>query len=270
MIARMAPSDVTYSSYLRIHDLLKLQNPISRPEKHDEMHFIVVHQAFEVWFRLLLHETATIAAYLDEARVHDAIHLFTRCNSILKLFQPMLEVVETMTPTDFLTFRDLLKPASGFQSFQFRELEFLSGLRDERYVKMFDGDDEAQARLRRRLAEPTIWDHFLNTLRRRSLPVGDDAQVLASLVRIYKEAEFADLRALCEAMIQYDEHFSLWREHHIRMAERMIGRKSGTGLKTVEYSFGQTRSFGTEGVEYLATTLRKRFFPLLWQARTEM
>lgn len=264
------PADITYASYLRVKDLLRLQQPVSSPAIHDEMHFIVVHQAFELWFKLALHEADTIAASLREGRLHEAAHLFKRINAIVRLFQPMVTVIETMTPSDFLKFRDLLKPASGFQSFQFRELEFLSGVRDERYVKMFDDDPESQERLRRRLQEPTLWDHFLETLRRRGLDVKDEASQRAAVLRIYREDALADLRALCELMIEYDELFSLWREHHVRMAERMIGRKPGTGLKTVEYSFGATRSFGTQGVEYLATTVTKRFFPLLWQARTEL
>lgn len=265
-----APLDITYSSYLKVKELLTLQRPVSQPPIHDEMHFIVVHQAFELWFKLALHEADTIAASLRGGRIHEAAHLFKRINTIVRLFQPMVAVIETMTPSDFLKFRDLLKPASGFQSFQFRELEFLSGVRDERYLKMFDDDPESQERLRRRLREPALWDHFLETLKLRGLDVKDEKAQRASIVRIYREDPLADLRALCELIIEYDEAFSLWREHHVRMAERMIGRKAGTGEKTVEYSFGQTRSFGTQGVEYLSSTLHKRFFPLLWQARTEL
>jgi tryptophan 2,3-dioxygenase len=130
----------------------------------------------------------------------------------------MVSVIETMTPTDFLKFRDRLRPASGFQSGQFRELEFLCGVRDERYIKMFEGNPAAQARLKKRLGEKPIWDHFVGALARRGLKVGDEAAQRAAIVTAYQDDSFADIRALCEAMINYDELFSLWREHHVRMA----------------------------------------------------
>ena len=266
-----APSDITYGSYLKIRELLELQKPLSRPESHDEMHFIVVHQVFELWFRLMLYEVRAIGGHLEAGRVAPATHLFKRLNSILTVFQPQIEVIETMTPTDFLKFRDLLKPASGFQSVQFRELEFLSGSRDERYLRMFEGEDDAQARLKSALVAPTLWEHFRALLKSRGLEFATDAAEIQSIVRIYSEDAHADLRALCEEMIQYDKLFSLWREHHVRMAERMIGMKPGTGQKSVAYSFGDKAGpMGTMGVEYLQRTLTKRFFPVLWAARSEL
>jgi len=154
---------------------------------------------------------------------------------------------------------------------QFRELEFLSGARDERYLKMFEGDAEAQGRLRDALSAPSLWDHFRVLLKSRGLPSAAGADELKAVVRIYREEALADLRGLCEEMIQYDKLFSLWREHHVRMAERMIGMKAGTGQKAVEYSFGgKAGPMGTMGVEYLQRTLTKRFFPALWAARSEM
>jgi tryptophan 2,3-dioxygenase len=265
-----APSDITYSSYLKIRELLELQKPLSRPESHDEMHFIVIHQVFELWFRLMIFEIRAITGHLDAGRVSAAAHLFKRLNSILTVFQPQIEVIETMTPTDFLKFRDLLKPASGFQSVQFRELEFLSGSRDERYLRMFEGEEDAQARLKAALVAPTIWDHFRGLLKSRAFDVATEAAEVQAVVRIYREDAHADLRALCEEMIQYDKLFSLWREHHVRMAERMIGMKAGTGQKSVTYSFGDKAGpMGTMGVEYLQRTLTKRFFPVLWAARSE-
>jgi tryptophan 2,3-dioxygenase len=265
-----SPSDVSYGSYLKIPELLKLQEPLSKPESHDEMHFIVIHQVFELWFRLMLHEAKAIGEYLDAGRAGDASHLFKRLNAILAVFFPQIEVIETMTPGDFLKFRDILKPASGFQSFQFRELEFLSGARDERYLRMFEGDAQAQERLKAALKAPTLWQRFLSLLASRGFDVATEAAEVKSVVRIYREEAHADLRALCEDMIQYDKLFSLWREHHVRMAERMIGMKPGTGQKTVAYSFGEkTGPMGTLGVEYLQRTLTKRFFPALWAARSE-
>ena len=266
-----APSDISYGSYLKIPELLELQKPLSRPESHDEMHFIVLHQVFELWFRLMLYELRSIADHLDAGRVAPASHLFKRLNAILAVFFPQIEVIETMTPGDFLKFRDLLKPASGFQSVQFRELEFLSGSRDERYLRMFEGDSDAQGRLKSAMAAPTIWERFRGLLKSRGLDVSTEAAEIKSLVRIYREDAHADLRALCEDMIQYDKLFSLWREHHVRMAERMIGMKPGTGQKAVAYSFGEKAGpMGTMGVEYLQKTLTKRFFPALWAARSEL
>jgi tryptophan 2,3-dioxygenase len=219
----------------------------------------------------MLHEARAISEHLEAGRVAPASHLFRRLNAILAVFFPQIEVIETMTPGDFLKFRDLLKPASGFQSFQFRELEFLSGARDERYLKMFEGDEQAQSRLKAALAAPTIWRQFMKLLASRGFDVASEAAEVKSIVKIYRDEQYADLRALCEDMIQYDKLFSLWREHHVRMAERMIGMKPGTGQKSVAYSFGEkTGPMGTMGVEYLQKTLSKRFFPALWAARSEL
>jgi len=273
MRVRMAetPADVSYGSYLKVPELLNLQQPISKPESHDEMHFIVIHQVFELWFRLMLYEARSIGEHLEGGRIAAASHLFKRLNAILAVFFPQIEVIETMTPGDFLKFRDILKPASGFQSVQFRELEFLSGVRDERYLKMFEGDEDAQKRLRAAMTSPSLWDHFKTLLKSRGFDVTTPEAEIRSIVRIYREEAHADLRALCEDMIQYDKLFSLWREHHVRMAERMIGMKPGTGQKTVAYSFGEkTGPMGTMGVEYLQRTLSKRFFPALWAARSEL
>jgi tryptophan 2,3-dioxygenase len=265
------PTDVTYASYLKIPELLALQKTLSRPESHDELHFIIIHQVFELWFKLMVFEARAIGGHLDAGRVPDAVHLFRRLNAILAVFLPQIEVIETMKPTDFLKFRDLLKPASGFQSVQFRELEFLSGARDERYLRMFEGDAGAQGRLRDALSAPSLWEHFRVLLKARGLPADAGAEELKAVVRIYREEAHADLRGLCEEMIQYDKLFSLWREHHVRMAERMIGMKAGTGQKAVAYSFGgKAGPMGTMGVEYLQRTLSKRFFPVLWAARSEL
>jgi len=266
-----APRDITYGSYLKIPELLELQQTVSTPECHDEMHFIVIHQVFELWFRLMLYEVRSIGDHLEAGRAAPASHLFRRLNAILAVFQPQIEVIETMTPGDFLKFRDLLKPASGFQSVQFRELEFLSGSRDERYLKMFEGDADAQGRLKAAMAAPTLWQRFLSLLASRGFDVATETAEVKSVVRIYREDAHADLRALCEDMIQYDKLFSLWREHHVRMAERMIGMKPGTGQKAVAYSFGEKAGpMGTMGVEYLQRTLTKRFFPALWAARSDL
>src|SRR5215471_7827077 len=248
--------DLDYKGYLRLEDLLDLQHPLADPNCHDEMLFIIIHQVFELWFRLMIHEVDRIFVLLDNDDTLESERLIRRLKSIVRLFIPKLSVLETMIPSDFIKFRDLLKPASGFQSFQFREVEFASGLKEDRYLAVFRSDSAAVARLRKRLDEPAIWDRFVALLARRGLDVSNEQRQIQTIVRIYRGGGDHDLRMLCEAMIEYDEMFSLWREHHIRMAQRMIGGKAGP--------------LGTMGVDYLASTLNKRFFPILWAARTAM
>jgi tryptophan 2,3-dioxygenase len=175
-----------------------------------------------------------------------------------------------MLPSDFIEFRDRLRPASGFQSVQFREIEFASGSKDRHYFSMFKGDPGATARLEKRFSEPTFWDHFVGLLRRQGYNVNDEPSQRQAIVKIYRRDGDHSLRILCEAMIEYDEMFSLWREHHVRMVQRMIGSKAGTGQAIVESTYGKSSPMGTIGVEYLIQTLKKKFFPVLWAARTEM
>lgn len=262
--------DLDYKGYLKLSDLLELQRPLADPACHDEMLFIVIHQVFELWFRLMIHEVDQVLALLDQDDPREAERLVRRLTSIVRLFIPKLSVLETMIPSDFIKFRDLLKPASGFQSFQFREVEFASGLKDARYISMFHSDAEALARLQKRFDEPTLWDRFILLLKRRGFDVHDEASQIKTIVEIYRRGGDHDLRMLAEAMIEYDEMFSLWREHHVRMAQRMIGSKPGTGQKLAEQTYGKAGPLGTMGVDYLASTLNKRFFPILWAARTEM
>jgi tryptophan 2,3-dioxygenase len=262
--------DLDYKGYLRLEELLNLQHPLAKPGSHDETLFIVVHQVFELWFRLMLHELDKVFELLRQDDVRESERLIRRLTAIVRLFIPKLSVLETMIPSDFIQFRDLLKPASGFQSFQFREIEFASGLKDRRYIGMFKGDAEATARLEKRMAEPVLWDAFVDLLRQRGFKVEGEAEQQKAIVEIYRRDGDHDLRMLCEAMIEYDEMFSLWREHHVRMAQRMIGMKAGTGQKILESTYGKAGPMGTMGVEYLASTLAKRFFPILWTARTEM
>lgn len=271
MATKESPGDdLDYKSYLKLEELLNLQKPLARPECHDETLFIVVHQVFELWFRLMIHELDKILALLDEGNIRQSERLIRRLTSIVRLFIPKLSVLETMTPSDFIQFRDLLKPASGFQSYQFREIEFASGLKDRRYIGMFSSDPEATARLEERFAAPTMWDRFVGMLKNMGYSVADDAEQQKAIVSIYQKGGDHDLQMLCEAMIEYDEMFSLWREHHVRMAQRMIGSKAGTGQKILETTYGKAGPMGTMGVEYLSHTLSKRFFPILWSARTEM
>ncbi len=167
-----------------------------------------------------------------------------------------------------MEFRSRLRPASGFQSRQFREVEFLSGLKDPRYLRSFEEEPEDYAVLRRRLEEPTVWDAFVGLLRRRGLLVGSEAELLHTLIRIHREPELADLNELCEALLDYDEAFSHWRHRHVLMVERIIGARPGTGQEDVQRTVGSPDRNYFSGVDYLRTTLSKKFFPLLWEART--
>jgi tryptophan 2,3-dioxygenase len=262
--------EIDYKGYLKLEELLKLQQPLADPPCHDETLFIIIHQVFELWFKLVLHEIDKIMEMLDQDDVIESERLIRRLTSIVRLFIPKLSVLETMMPSDFIQFRDRLRPASGFQSLQFREIEFVCGLKDRKYIGMFRNDPSASARLEKRINEPSFWDHFAASLGRQGYRVDSEESQRQSIVAIYKRDGDHAVRVLCEAMIEYDEMFSLWREHHIRMVQRMIGSKPGTGQQIIESTYGKTSPMGTIGVEYLAQTLNKKFFPVLWAARTEM
>lgn len=252
-------NEMDYNDYLHVPDLLSLQHPLSRPPHHDELLFITIHQAFELWFKQLIHEIETAREALQNAHLARALHALRRCVAVQRLLIDQIHLLETMDPVDFLAFRDHLKPASGFQSLQFREIEFLSGLHDPEYLSFFRHRPAMVKRLRQRLAEPDLRDAYLEAVRAEGLALphdATDAQALAQALRpVYEHA--ADHQALhdvSEALLEFDEAFSLWRDHHVRVVERIIGFKRGTG--------------GSTGAGYLRTTLGKRFFPFLWDVRT--
>ncbi|HET6203157.1 MAG TPA: tryptophan 2,3-dioxygenase family protein [Planctomycetota bacterium] len=262
-------ADLSYASYLRIPELLSQQRCISDPPEHDEVQFIVVHQVFELWFKLILHELDAVSARLAGAGdedVREATRLLGRVAAIEEVLQRSLHVLETMRPIDFLRFRDRLKPASGFQSAQFREVEFLAGVRDESLLLLFRGDATAEARLRRRLEEPSLGERFFEALRRRGFdaPAGEGARAarIAALRRIYEEPARWPLEyALAESLAEFDEQLTLWRQHHVAMVERVIGGKVGTGAAVTG---------AREGVRYLRTTLERKGIPELWEVRTSI
>jgi len=264
---------LTYATYLKLRELLSIQQRLT--EAHDELQFIVIHQAFELWFKLLLFELESTRAALFEGDIRGALHLLRRTHAIVRMLTAGWPVIETMRPIDFLEFRSELKPASGFQSLQFREIECLSGARDPRYLQVFSDDPKDAEALRTRLAEPTLWDAFVAVLRSRGLPTADSDALLQTIIRIAKRAESEDLYELAEALLEYDLLFSAWRQRHVLMAERMIGARPGTGETWVAQVIGESRPAGAaggveyfSGVHYLKATLSKRFFPLLWEART--
>ena len=261
-------STLSYNKYLKVPDLIGLQECLSDPLHHDELLFITIHQAYELWFKQVLHELDAAMVTMNEDRLAAAAHTMRRVVEIEKLLITQIHILETMTPINFLEFRDQLNPASGFQSMQFREIEFASGHKQENILNEFRADEFAYARLRKRFEAPSLGDGFFAALRGRGFdaPENDNTldederrkpyrkrtqavlEILTHFERRYEEFQLA------EALLEHDEYFSLWRSHHIKMVERMVGTKRGTG--------------GSEGVGYLRTTLDKRFFPELWEART--
>jgi tryptophan 2,3-dioxygenase len=249
---------LTYGSYLQLATLLSAQQLQSGPPAHDELLFITIHQAFELWFKQLLHEASTARDAIAAEQLWWAQHLLNRMHVIERVLIAQVDILETMTPQDFLKFREMLAPASGFQSVQFRELEFVSGSKDPSFVARFRGlTDEETSRLRRRLAEPTLWDVFVDLVAKRGLPAGSDPELIASLRKVAHDREsYAEIWELAEALLQHDELAAAWRHRHVTMVERMIGRKSGTG--------------GSSGAGYLRSRLGLRYYPLLWDLRSAL
>jgi tryptophan 2,3-dioxygenase len=258
---------LTYSNYLRVDDLLQLQQPRSDGPEHDEMLFIVIHQVYELWFKEILHETDRVKRLLEADEPHRAQHTLKRILTILKVLVAQLDILETMTPLEFLSFRARLDAASGFQSDQFRQLEFVLGRKSPHAITRFAEGSRARAALQRRFDEPTIWDAFLRYLSREGYPV--PAQLLVRdvtapiepseeiqqiLLRVYrtdpKNSE------VCERFVDLDEGVQEWRYRHVKMVERTIGAKPGTG--------------GSTGAAYLQTTVGAPLYPDLWAIRSRL
>lgn len=262
--------ELSYGSYLRVADILAQQQLRSDPAQHDELLFIVIHQVYELWFKQILHEVDGVVARLQRDDVLGATRLVRRCIEIQRVLVSQITVLETMSPTDFLTFRDHIMPASGFQSAQFREIEFVSGLKDPGMLVHARPTPDERARLQARLDNPSVREVMYDVFRRRGfdLPVAPDdadevakntahARRVSQLATIYRDqANHFDLFLLCEALVEYDEMFTLWRLRHVQMVERVIGWKPGTG--------------GSSGAAYLRTTVERKFFPELWDLRTHL
>ena len=249
---------LTYGSYLQLPALLTAQRPESRPPAHDELLFITIHQVYELWFKQLLFEAEAARDAMFDDAVWVAKHLLKRIHAIERVLVDQLPVLETMTPQDFLAFRQHLAPASGFQSVQFRELEFLSGAKDPSFVQRFRGlTEEERARLARRLEEPTLWDAFVALLGRHGLAVESQEALQASLRAAASDRDrYFDVWELAEALIEHDELAITWRARHVLMVERVIGTKAGTG--------------GSSGGAYLRSRLPLRYYPLLWDLRSHL
>ncbi len=229
---------------------------MSDPPAHDELLFITVHQVYELWFKQLLFELESVRDAMLEYRGGRARHLLQRAHAIERVLIEQIPVLETMSPQDFLEFRMHLAPASGFQSVQFREIEFLSGLKDEEYLKRLSLGERELAALRRRLEEPSVWDAFCELLEKAglSMPVDDPEVRRASLLEMARDPAYEAEYELSEDLMTHDGLFRMWRQRHVLMVERQIGSKTGTG--------------GSTGAAYLRTTLDKRFFPELWELRS--
>ncbi len=259
--------DLTYTSYLHLDDLLKLQQPRSRPPEHDEMLFIIVHQAYELWFKLQLHEFEQINREFSANELHRAVAGFKRARTIMKVMVEQVDIVETLTPMSFRSFRDRLEHASGFQSVQFRELEFLLGYKRADMLRFHAPDSPGYRRLNQRLHERSVNDHFYDFLARHgvtipaelrarevTLPTVADPKVEEGVLRLYQRQP--DMEILFELMTDFDEGFQEWRYRHIKLVERSIGSKRGTG--------------GSLGVEFLKKSLFLPVFPDLWAIRHKL
>lgn len=263
-------TDLTYNDYLKIPELLSLQIPESNPPHHDETLFIIIHQAYELWFKQILHELESARKVMTEPNVLKAHHYVRRTVQIMRLLVQQIHILETMTPADFLVFRDRLNPASGFQSLQFRELEFLMGLKEPSYFHYFKNRPEMIQKLETRMKEPDIRQTYYVMLRKLGFKIPENAaeietsgtdeqkeQVLNVLADLYRKPDSnLPVYLLTESLVDLDQQLILWRTHHVRVVERIIGFKRGTG--------------GSSGVGYLQNTLSKKCFPLVWDVRTRL
>jgi tryptophan 2,3-dioxygenase len=258
---------LTYEQYLRLDALLSLQQCRSDGPEHDEMLFIVIHQVYELWFKELLHELDRVVTLLRNDESHRAQHTLKRILTILKVLVAQLDILETMTPLEFLSFRARLEAASGFQSNQFRQLEFLLGVKSVAALARFPEGSQGRLLLERRYREPTVWDGFLHYLSREGYPIPAaqltrdytrpleaTSEIQQILLNIYRRD--AKNTGICERLVDLDEGFAEWRYHHVRMVERTIGSKPGTG--------------GSHGAAYLRTTLGSNLFPDLWEIRAQL
>lgn len=258
----------TYAGYLQLDRLLTAQRRLSDPPQHDEMLFIVQHQVSELWLKLMIHELQAAIAHLQRDELDPVQKIFARCKAVLRQLTEMWSVLETLTPSDYMQFRDLLGPSSGFQSLQYRAVEFMLGNKNAAMVQVFAHDPDAQARLTALLHAPSLYDEFLHHLARRGHPVPpahlqrdwsaphvSDPALLPVFERIYEDtATYWSEYHLCEDLVDLESQFQLWRFRHMRTVMRIIGFKRGTG--------------GSSGVGFLKQALELSFFPELFEVRT--
>ncbi len=256
---------LTYTSYLAVDDLLKLQKPLSDGPEHDELLFIIIHQTYELWFKQLIHEFSEAQRALEVGDTHRALGVLGRIRTIMKTCVSQVDILETMTPLQFLSFRNYLAASSGFQSAQFRKVEAILGRRDEKFANHLA--PEMREEITAMLGQRSLWDSVMVYLSKRgaAIPASvlnrnlrdhylPNEEVQAALVKVHRE----DLEAamVCERLVDIDEGLQEWRYRHVKMVERTIGSKSGTG--------------GSSGVKYLASTLFNPVFPDLWEIRANL
>jgi tryptophan 2,3-dioxygenase len=258
---------LTYNNYLKIDELLELQQLQSDPEEHDEMLFIIIHQTYELWFKQILHEMDKLREDLKAGKSWVAIKTMKRILTILKTMVAQIDILETMTPLEFDSFRSFLDEASGFQSVQFREIEIICGHRSTHILKVHEDQPQYLERMKQQMAEPTLWECFCVFLRKKGYDTEIPERVNENGL-LYESSEHnqkvlldvmnkdQETALLCELFVDFDEGMQEWRYRHVKMVERTIGNKMGTG--------------GSSGVDYLRSTLHQRIFPDLWEIRSEI
>lgn len=256
---------ITYTSYLKVKELLELQQPESTPEEHDEMLFIVIHQVYELWFKQILHEFDKLRADLENKKTWAAAKTLRRVLTILKTMVSQIDVLETMTPLEFNSFRGFLQNSSGFQSVQFREVEIICGMRSPHIIDVHKDQPNLQQHLIDREQESTLWESFCTFLQKKGYqvesPIRANKHGLVFNPSEHNQAKLIDIMKndpetahLCELLVDYDEGLMEWRYRHVKMVERTIGTKHGTG--------------GSGGASYLRKTLNNPIFPDLWAIRS--
>ena len=260
----------TYGDYLCLDQLLSAQKPRSERGHHDEMLFIIQHQTSELWMKLLIHELDAAVAFVKEDKLEQSLKVLARVAQIQRMLFEQWGVLETLTPSEYLGFREALGPASGFQSYQYRAIEFALGNKDANSLKPHRNTPELYAALKVRLEQPSLYDEFLRYLARRGHAIPPDRlerdftasyeasdAVTAAVRRIYEDTEryWAEYE-MCEKLVDIEERFQLWRFRHMTTVKRIIGFRRGTG--------------GSSGVGFLKKALDLVFFPELWDARTDL
>ncbi len=259
---------LTYAGYLQLDRLLGAQRPLSEPEHHDEMLFIIQHQTSELWFKLIIHELEAVVCHLQADELGPCFKILARVKQIQQQLFSQWSVLETLTPSEYAQFRGVLGHASGFQSAQFRQVEFMLGNKDAAHLQVFDYDADTHGRLKQALESPSIYDEFLRFLARRGYPIPEERVerewstsyeahpgVVAAFKTVYEDTDAHwPIYDMCEKLVDVEENFQLWRFRHLKTVERIIGFKRGTG--------------GSSGVEFLRQAIDIRLFPELIEVRT--
>jgi tryptophan 2,3-dioxygenase len=251
------PAGMTYADYLKLDELLSAQRPLS--DLHDEMLFIIIHQTKELWMKEMLHELELAIDLIGRDRFAEAYKAMARISRIQAVMTLSWDVLSTLTPVDYMKFRDVLGTSSGFQSAQFREIEYRLGLKDPAFLEQYQAGTVARARLDAALREPSLREAAIEALARAGFDVGDGSveALAAAWVQVYRDADrWFELYELAEKLVDIDDALAMWRHKHVLTVERIIGNKRGTG--------------GSAGAAYLRSTLDKRIFPELWALRTDL